>query len=154
MSRLFGEILFVLRVSGRLRLWRSAILTNSVMESTPRTPWSRKRKQQAKLQRMLDAKRAKVHTSPLPSTSTAPTEATEATSSGTAGQLHSQSLQDTTEAQELTEETLDNSFRIPVAAQPSDVLVTARAAVMSLAVMMHDRSMMHGLKNSPKTTSR
>ena len=90
------------------------------MESTPRTPWSRKRKQQAKVQKMLDAKHAKVHTSPLPSTSTAPTEAT---SSGTAGQLsetHSQSLQDTAEVQDQTEETLDESFRVPIATQPSD----------------------------------
>ena len=69
---------------------------------------------------MLDAKHAKVDTSPLPSTSTAPTEAT---SSGTAGQpseILSQSLQDTAEAQEPMEETLDDSLRVPVAAQLSD----------------------------------
>ena len=115
MNRLFGVILLLLRVSDRLRLWRSTILTNSAMESTPKTPWSRKRKQQAKLQRMLDAKCAKVDTSPLPSTSTAPTEAT---SSGTADQpseILSQSLQDTAEAQEPMEETLDDSLRVPVA---------------------------------------
>ena len=114
MNRLFGVILLLLRVSDRLRLWGSTILTNSAMESTPKTPWSRKRTQQAKLQRMLDAKRAKVDTSPLPSTSTAPTEAT---SSGTADQpseILSQSLQDTVEAQEPMEETLDDSLRVPV----------------------------------------
>lgn len=151
MNRLFGVILLVLRVSDRLRLWRSTILTNSAMESTPKTPWSRKRKQQAKLQRMLDAKRAKVDTSPLPSTSTAPTEAT---SSGTAGQpseILSQSLQDTAEAQEPMEETPFASLSLR--SRATMILVT-RAAVMSSAVMMHDRSTTNGLKNCPKTTSR
>ena len=65
--------------------------------------------------RVCSTQNAKVDTSPLPSTSTAPTEAT---SSGTADQpseILSQSLQDTAEAQEPMEETLDDSLRVPVA---------------------------------------
>ena len=121
------------------------------MENTPGTPWSRKRKQQAKVQRMLDAKHAKVHTSPLPSTSTAPTEAT---SSGTAGQLsetRSQSLQDTAEAQDQREETLDESFRVPIAAQPSDDS-SDESSSDEFSSDDARQSMTHGLKNSPKTT--
>lgn len=69
---------------------------------------------------MHNAKRAKVHTSPLPFMSTAPTEATSSVTVGQLSETRSQSLKYTAEAQDQKEETLDDSSRVPITKQPSE----------------------------------
>ena len=94
--------------------------TNSGMESTPKTPWSRKRKQQAKMERMREGKRARSDPSTSPSTPIPPPEPT---TSGTAGEYSETPIQGTAGVNEpgmSTEEALDESLRVPDTAQPSD----------------------------------
>ena len=90
------------------------------MDSTPKTPWSQKRKCQAKMELMRKAKLAKSATSELSTVDAASPELTAPDESLATTPL---SLEDTTTEQEDTEsaEPLDESLNVPVTAQlPSD----------------------------------
>ena len=92
------------------------------MESTPKTPWSRKRKLKGKMELLREAKLAKSDaltspaigdTQPEPTTSGTPGESSEAPSGslqGTAGEHEA----------EASTESLDESLRVPVTVQLSE----------------------------------
>ena len=89
------------------------------MESTPKTPWSRKRKLQnvqAKMERLREAKLAKSDTLTSPSTADAPPEPTTSATPGESSETPSQPLQ----GEHEPNESLDESLRVPVTAQLSE----------------------------------
>ena len=104
-------------------LQQSTFPTYSGMESTPDILWSRKRKQQAKMEQMREAKLATSDTSTSPTTAIAPPEPTTSGTAGESSETPSRSLQSTAgvhEPEMLTEETLDESLHVPVTAQLSE----------------------------------
>ena len=86
------------------------------MESTPKSPWSGKRKLQAKMERVREAKLAKSDTLTSPSTADAPPEPTTSTTPGESSETPPRPLQ----GEHMSEESLDESLRVPVTAQLSE----------------------------------
>ena len=92
------------------------------MERTPKTPWSRKRTLQAKMQQLHEAKLTRSDASTSPSTAAAPPEPRTSGAPGESSETPSQSLQGTAmeyEPEVLTE-SLHESLRLPITAQQSD----------------------------------
>ena len=92
------------------------------MESTPKTPWSRKRKLQAKMERLRKAKLAKSDSSTSPSTADAPPEPTTPETPGESSETPLPGTSGTSGVHEpdVSAESLDEFLHVPVTAQLSE----------------------------------
>ena len=86
------------------------------MESTPKVPWSQKRKLKAKMDRLREAKLAKSDTLTSPSTAVAPPEPTTSATPGESSETPSRPLQ----SEHEPDESLDESLRVRVTTQLSE----------------------------------
>ena len=92
------------------------------MESTPKTPWSRKRKLKGKMELLREAKIAKPEAPTSPAIGATQPEPTTSGTPGESSETPSGSLQGTAgdHEAETSTESLDESLRVPVTAQLSE----------------------------------